>query len=154
MESRTQGSRPRSMTRNNPRPKPRTELLEAKARNTRGQGQESGTQRASVFQKEGLHKFTAMSHTISKAKKKKCHDLGPFFTNQKIALSSNANRAFSRICRLGGQGQGLYLQGQGLQNVFSRTSSRTLALNNSTAIQDKINVFFWLSYRKICIIFA
>ena len=36
---------------------------------------------------------------------KKGHDFGPFFTNQKIVLSSTANRAFSRACRLGGQGQ-------------------------------------------------
>ena len=30
---------------------------------------------------------------------KKGHDFGPFFTNQKIVLSSTANRAFSRACR-------------------------------------------------------
>ena len=71
-------------------------------------------------------------------KKKKGHDFGQFFTNQKIVLSSTANRAFSRTCRLEGRGQGLYLrgQGQGLQNVFMRTSPSTPPLNNSNAIQD------------------
>ena len=43
---------------------------------------------------------------------KKGHDLCLFSTNQKIALSSAENRAFSRTCTL---------RGQGLQNVFSRT---------------------------------
>ena len=59
-------------------------------------------------------------------------------------LFSTANRAFLRTCRLGGQGQGLYYreQDQLLQNVFSRTLSRTPTLNNSNVIQDKINIFF------------
>ena len=73
---------------------------------------------------------------------KRGHDLGPFFTNQNIVLSSTASRAFSRTCRLGGQGQGLYYRGQRLQDVFSRTWSRTPSLKNSNAIQDKINIVF------------
>ena len=56
-ESRTPGSRPRPRTQRNPRPRsrtdfPRTDLLEAKNRNARGQGPK--TQRASVLQKKGL----------------------------------------------------------------------------------------------------
>ena len=45
---------------------------------------------------------------------KKSHDLGPFLTNQKILLFSAEDKAFSRTSRLRGQGQGL-------QNVSSRT---------------------------------
>ena len=83
--------------------------------------------------KKGLLEFTARS-LARFPRQKKGHDLGPFFTNQKIVLSSTAKRIFSRNCRLGGQGQGL-------QDVFSRTSSRTPPLKNSNAIQDKINFF-------------
>ena len=66
-------------------------------------------------------------------------------------LSSTANRAFSRSCRLGGLGQGRYLrgQGQGLQNVFSRTSLRTTPLKNSNAIEDKINIFLPKSQKNL-----
>ena len=52
VESRTKGSRPR--TQKNLRPKtdfPRTDSLEAKDRNARGQGQGPRTQRTCVFQK-------------------------------------------------------------------------------------------------------
>ena len=156
MESKTQCSwpRPRPRTKNSLRQ--RTDPLEAKHRNARGQGQGPRTYCTKVFKKKGLHKFTARSVASSpRRRKKKGHDLGSYFTNQKIVLSSTANRAFSRTCRLGGQSQGLYLrgQGQGLQNVFSRMSSRTLPLDNSNAIQDKINTLL-LKFRKICIIFA
>ena len=34
--------------------------------------------------------------SVFQDEEKKGHDLGPFFTNQKIVLSSTANRAFSR----------------------------------------------------------
>ena len=140
----TQGSRPR--TQNNPRP--RTDPLEAKDRNARGQGLR--TQRASVFQKKSLLKFTARSLARSpRRRKKKGHDLGLFFTNHKIVLFSTANRAFSSNCRLGGQGQGLYYRGQGLQNVFLRTVSRTPPLKNSNDIRDKINIFLPKSQKNL-----
>ena len=53
--------------------------------------------------------------------KKKDHDLCPILTNQKIVLFSTEDCAFSRTCRV---------RGQGLQNVSSRpkTSSRTPTL--------------------------
>ena len=140
MQSKAQGSRRRPGTQNNSRPK--TDPVEAKDRNDRGLGHVPRTQHASVLKKRFSYIYREVSGAFSKMKKKKCPDLGPFFTNQKIVLSSIANRAFSRTCRLGSQGQGLYLQGQGLQNVFSRTSSRTPPLNNSNAIQNKINIFF------------
>ena len=117
MESRIQGSRPRPRTQKNPGPRPstdfpRTDPLEAKDRNARGQ--EPRTQRASVFQKkvfpqknykflrkfrrspkkttkkqQGFHKVSAKSLASSKTKSKNGHDLGPFPTNQKIELSSS-----------------------------------------------------------------
>ena len=85
-------------------------MLEAKDRNARGQGRETRTQRASVFQKKVFLKFTARSLAHS-PRPKKGHDRVPFSTNQKIVLSSTENRAFLRTCRLGGQGQGLYYGG-------------------------------------------
>ena len=56
LESRTQGSRPRPRTQKNPRPRPRTafprtDSLEAKDRNARGQGQGPKT-RAQEFKKK------------------------------------------------------------------------------------------------------
>ena len=78
--------------------------------------------------------------SVFQDEEKRGHDLGPFFTNQKIVLSSTASWAFLRTCRLGGQG--LYYRGQRLQDVFSRTWSRTPSLKNSNAIQDKINIVF------------
>ena len=56
VESRTQSSRPRPRTQKNPRPRPRTAFprtdpLEAKDRNARGQGQEPRTQ-PQVFSKK------------------------------------------------------------------------------------------------------
>ena len=127
VESKTQGSRPR--TQNNPRPK--TDPLVAKDRNARGQGhnvQVFSKKRLSLNLPRGLWR-------VLQDEEKKGHDLGPFFTNQKIVLSSTANRAFSRTCGLGGQGLGL-------QNVFLRTVSRTPPLKNSNDIRDKINIFF------------
>ena len=76
MESRTQGSRPRPRTQKNPRPRtafPRTDTLEAKDRNARGQV-------LSKKKKKGLHKnfsgdlqkkkvFTKLFQAISKNKK-------------------------------------------------------------------------------------
>ena len=142
MESKTQGSRSRPRTQNNPRPK--TDPLEAKDRNTRGQGPRTQRVDTSIFKKKGLLKFTARSLARSpRRRKKKGHVLGPFFTNQKIVLSSTANTAFSRTCWLGGQGL----------HVFSRTSSRTPSLKNSNAIQENY-YFFCPSHRKIFIIFA
>ena len=58
VESRTQDSRPRTTTQKNPKPRtalPRTDPLEAKDRNARGQGQGSRTQ-AQVFSKKKVFK--------------------------------------------------------------------------------------------------
>ena len=102
-------------------------MLEAKDQKSRTQGLDT-----IVSKKKGLLKFTARSLAHStRRRKKKGHDLGPFVTNQKIVLST-ANRAFWRLVG----------QGQGLQDVFSRTSKRTPPLKNTNAIRDKINAFF------------
>ena len=131
MESKTQGSRPRLGPRTQNHPRPRTNPLKAK-----------DTTRKYFPRKKDLLKFTARSLARSSRRKKKGHDLGPFFTNQKIVLSSTVNRAFSRTCRLGGQGLFYRGQSKGLQNVLSRTSSRPPPLKNSKANQNKINIFF------------
>ena len=71
VESRTEGSRPRPRTQKNPRPRPRTQknprprprtafprtdTLETKDRNARGQGQGPRTQAQVLSKKKGLHK--------------------------------------------------------------------------------------------------
>ena len=65
VESRTQGSRPRPRT-----AFPRTDALEAKDRNARGQGQGPRTQSASALQKKKKKVFTKIFQAISKKKKK------------------------------------------------------------------------------------
>ena len=76
----------------------RIDSLNVKDRNARGQGPR--TQRASVLKK--IKKVLAQKIANFQAKKKG-HDLGPFFTNQKIVLSLTDDRAFSRTCSLPGQ---------------------------------------------------
>ena len=83
-------------------------------------------------------KFSAKFHAFSKKKKvftnfprgfwrsprqskKKGHGHGPFLTIQKIVLFSAEDKAFSKICRLRGQGLDHRSQRQGFQNVSSRT---------------------------------
>ena len=75
-------------------------MLEAKAKN---QGHKVLTQ---VFSKKKV--FLDLPRDLWRVlqnEEKKGYDLGPFFTNQKIVLSSTANRAFSRTARLGDQCQ-------------------------------------------------
>ena len=114
----------------------------------RSQGQAVRTQRASFLKKKKVfvqkyRKFFAKTKRSPTKKKvfrraprrrKNDHDLGPFSTNQKIELSSVEDRAFSRTCRLRGQGQGL-------QNVSSRTFLRTpsLLLDVDSLQNDDIN---------------
>ena len=113
MESRTQGSRPRPRTQKNPRPRtafPRTDTLEAKDRNARGQGQ-GHKRKCSPKNKKGLHKN--FSGDLQKNKKIKKTSSQKFFkrsprknvfqeifqaphnilTIQKIVLSSSRGRA-------------------------------------------------------------
>ena len=132
MESRTQGSRPR------PRTQKKSEA-KAKDRNARGQGQGPRTQ-AQVLskKKKGLHK-----NFLSDLQKKKglhknfSSDLHKKPFSKKIFKRFTKFKQFKKYCcsraedrpifehlRPRGQGQGLDLRGQGLQNVSSRTSSR------------------------------
>ena len=119
VESRTQGSRPR--TQKNPRTRTdfaRTDPLEAKVTNVRGQGPR--IQRASVSQKKKIFEYFPRNFKSSQKSKQKKRslliyrevsgvlqdqekngdNLGPFSTNQKIVLSSAEDRAFLRTCKL------------------------------------------------------
>ena len=131
VELRTQGSRPRPRTQKNPRPRtafPRTDTLEAKDRNARGQGPRT---QAQVFSKKKKKRSSQKFFKRSPQKnvfQEIFQALHKILTIQKIALSSNQRPIFEDL-RPRGQGQGLDLrgQGQGLQNLSSRprTSSRT-----------------------------
>ena len=142
---------PRPRTQKNPRPRtalPRTDPLEAKDKGHNAQVFSKKRTKKKVFAQKH-HKFSAKFQVFPNRKKKifaqkiqifyeisdqakKGHDLGPFLTNQKVMLFATEDKAFSRTCRLRGQGQGLDLrgQGEGLQNVSSRpkASSRTTHL--------------------------
>ena len=111
VESRTQGSRPRTQKKS----EPKTNYRLSEDRPSRGRGQECSrprTQRASVLQEKKkvfAQKVANFSWNFSQGKN--VHDLGRFSTNQKIVLSSAENRVFSGTWRL--RGQGLDLRGQG-----------------------------------------
>ena len=144
MESRTQGSRPRPRTQKKSEAIPRTDTLEAKDRNARGQGQGPRTQ-AQVLskKKKGLHKnflgdlqkkkkvFTKIFQAVST---KKHFPINFSSASQNFNCYPRAeDRPIFEDLRPRGQGQGLDLRGQGLQNVSSRprTSSRTPPLVNT-----------------------
>ena len=91
MESRTQGSKPRPRTQKNPRPRPRTafprtDTLEAKNRNARGQGPR--TQAQVLSKKKSLQKKFSGDLQIKKKKKK-------FFT--KFFRRSPPKNVFQKI---------------------------------------------------------
>ena len=118
MESRTQGLRPRTQKKSEAKDR----LSED--RPSRGKGQECSrpraqelrTQHANVLQKKSsrtkianfrrspkkrsLRRKSQIFREISD-EEKTGHGLGPFFTNQKIVLSSVEDRVFSRTWRLG-----------------------------------------------------
>ena len=111
MESRTQGLRPR--TQKNPRPRTalsRTDTLEAKDRNARGQGPRTQAQVLSKKKKKGLHKnflgvlqknkknkkvFSKIFQAIPTKKRfpKIFQALHEILTIQKIVLSSSRGQA-------------------------------------------------------------
>ena len=132
MKSRTQGSRPRPKIQKNPRSRPRTALprtdpLEAKDRNARGQGQGPRTQAQVFSQKKVFKKF---SGDLQQKRLPKFFFRRPtkFQQFKKRCCPRAEDRATFEDLRPRGQGQGLDLrgqgQGQGLQNVSSKTSSR------------------------------
>ena len=108
VESRTQGSRPRTQKKSEPKPVtdfPRTDLLEAKDRNAEGKGHN-----AQVFSKKKKRSRAQSRKFFVKfqSRKKMVMTLAHF---QKIVLSSAEDRVFSGTWRL--RGQGLDLGGQG-----------------------------------------
>ena len=121
MESRTQGSRPRPRTQKKSEAKAKDSLSED--RHSRGQEQERSMPRTKDTSASALRKkkkvFTKIFQAISTKKRfpKIFQVLHKILTIQKILLSSSRGQANFRGLDLRGQGQGL-------QNVFSRTSSR------------------------------
>ena len=140
VESRTQGSRPRPRTQKNPRPRPRTafprtDTLEAKERNARGQGhkRKCSPKKKKVCTKNLKKKKRSSQKFFKQSPQKNVFQkdfqaLHKISTIQKLVLSSAEDRPIFEDLRPRGRGQGQGLdlrdQGQGLQNVFSRTSSR------------------------------
>ena len=132
MESRTQGSRPRPRTQKNPRPRtdfPRTDTLEAKDRNAQGQGQGPRTQVQVLSKKKRYSqkffrrspKKKRFSQKFFRRSPQKNVALHKILTIQKIVLSSTRGQANFRGLEASRPSQGLDLQGQGLQNLSSRT---------------------------------
>ena len=131
VESRTQGSRPRPRTQKKSEAKALAKDSLSEDRHSRGQGQECSRPRprtkdtsASALQKK-KKVFTKIFQAISTKNvfQKFFQALHKILTIQKIVLSSRRGQAnFWGLS----QGQGLDLrgQGQGLQNLSSRTSSR------------------------------
>ena len=121
----------------NPRPTPRTALprtdtLEAKDRNARGQGQGPRTQ-PQVLSKKKKKIFTKIFQAISKKKKVFTKIFQAISTKKRFPKNfSSASQNFntSKNTAVSSRGQanfrGLDLRGQGqeLQNLSSRTSSR------------------------------
>ena len=111
VESRTQGSRPRPRTQKNPKPRaafPRTDTLEAKDRNARGQGPRTQAQVLSKKKKRSSQKFFRRSPKIKiKRSSQKFFRRSPqkdvfqkifqalhkILTTQKIVLSSSREQA-------------------------------------------------------------
>ena len=130
MESKTQGSRPRPRTQKNPRPRPqknpkprtafpRTDPLEAKDRNARGQGPRT---QAQVFSEKKVFKIIFQAFSSKKRLLK-----SKFNYSKKKCCPRAEDRPIFEDLRPGGQGQGFDLRGRGLQSVSSRprTSSQT-----------------------------
>ena len=99
VESRTQGSRPRPRTQtknSRPRPRtafPRTDTLEAKDRNARGQGPRTQAQVLSKKKKKCLHKNFSSDLHKKTFSKKIFQALHKILTLQKILLSSSWGQA-------------------------------------------------------------
>ena len=142
MESRTQGSRPRLRTQKNPRPRtafPRTDTLEAKDRNARGQGPRTQAQVLSKKKKKGLHKnFSGDLQNKKKRSSQKFFKRSPqknvfqnifqalhkILTIQKILLSSSRGQANFRGLEAKAKDLTFEAKAKDFQNVSSRTSSR------------------------------
>ena len=94
MESRTQGSRPRPRTQKNPRPRtafPRTDTLEAKDRNSGGQGHKRKCSPKEKKKKVSTKIFQAIS--TKKRFPKNFSSAPQNFNHSKIVLSSSRGQA-------------------------------------------------------------
>ena len=93
----------------------------AKDRNARGQGHELRTQflETAHFLSEFKRSQKKKRKRLSRKKPRSPNIFLPFYQIKQKYCSRAEDRAFSRACRL--LGQGLGLRGQGLQNVSSTT---------------------------------
>ena len=111
VESRTQRPRPRTKKKKNPRPRPRTarprtDPLETKKRNDRGQGQGPRTQEVSVLKKKVLQ--TNFSRNLKKKFFKNIFQaIYKILSIQKILLSSSRGLGNFRRVEASRRGQGL-----------------------------------------------
>ena len=135
VESRTQGSRPKPRTQKNPRPRPRTVLprtdtLEAKDRYARGQGQGPRTQ-AQVLSKKKRSSQKFFKRSPQKNVFQKIFQaLHKILTIQKKCCPRAEDRPIFEDLRPRGQGQGL-------QNLSSRTSSRRRTSSRTPPLDNK-----------------
>ena len=68
--------------------------------------------------------------------------LAHFLQIKKFYFPQPQTGHFRGLVGLKAKAKGLYYRSRGLQNVFSRTWSRTPPLKKSNASQDKINIVF------------
>ena len=147
MESRTQGSRPRTQKKSEAKAKDSL----SEDRHSRGQGQECSRPRtkdtsASALQKKkkrSSQKFFKRSPQKN-VFQKIFQALHKILTIQKMLLSSSRGQAYFRELRPRGQGLDFRGQGQGLQNLSSRTSlrPRTSSRTPPLVIVDEIKTKF------------
>ena len=136
MESRTQGSRPRTQKKS----EAKDSLSED--RHSRGQGQECSRPRPRT-----------QAQVLSKKKKKKKKKKKVFIKIfQAISTKKRFPKKFSSASQnfnLRPQGQGLDLRGQGLQNVSSRTPPLlTLTLTKRKTVKFS-NFIFWAHFLQV-----
>ena len=131
MESRIQGSRPKAKDTKNPRPRtaiPRTDPLEAKDRNARGQGQGSRTQ-VQVFSKKKI--FKKISQAFFGKKKRK--DLQNNFSGEVQNFNPSKNSVLSSS-----RGQGNF---RGLEASRPRPRTSKCVLEDFTSGYNVSKVF-------------
>ena len=152
VQSRTQGSRPRPRTQKNPRPRPRTafprtDTLEAKDRNARGQGPWTHAQVLSKKKKKGLQKF--FSGDLQKKKglhKNLSSDLHKKTFSKKFFKRSTNFEQFKKYCCPRAEDRAIFEdlrprgQGQGLQNLSSRTPPLAIYLTFVSVALVHINI--------------
>ena len=128
-------------TKKNPRSRtafPRTDPLEAKDRNARGQGHKGKCSP----KKKGLQKFFQAFFNKKRLLKSFFQAIYKISTIQKKCCPRAEDRAIFEDLRL--RSQGLDLRGQGLENVSSRTSSRL----RTSSRTPPLTISLWKIYPK------